>query len=176
MALNRGQLANIDRRLLAELDRGEDWQLVRVPASAAVWSTWRRFCDVVGISMGRAIGALVHRELAAVVDEELEEASVVFTERERMLDVREAELDEREREIEWRENMYGRPRQPSPAELEAMADEIEPADPIITVSELDPEPDRVQGSERVKGRDLNKKCWCGSGLKVKKCCGARGKR
>lgn len=59
MALNRGELANIDRRLLAELDRTEDWQLVRVPASAATWSTWRRFCDVVGISMGRAIGALV---------------------------------------------------------------------------------------------------------------------
>lgn len=61
-----------------------------------------------------------------MIDEQLEEVLAVFAERERMLDVRETELDERERDIEWREKMYGRPRRPSQAELEAMADEIEP--------------------------------------------------
>ena len=126
MGLNRARLANIDRRLLAELDRTDDWQLVRVPASGATWSTWKRLCELVGISMGRAVGALIDRELASVVDDDLEEASAVFAERERMLDVREAELDEREKEIEWRERIHGHPRRPSAADLERMADEIEP--------------------------------------------------
>ena len=128
MALNRSRLANIDRRLLSELDRTEDWQLVRVPASAATWSTWKRFCNVVGISMGKAVGALIDQELSSVVDHELEEASAVIAEREGMLDLREAELDERERRIEWREKIHGRPRRPTDGELERMAEEIEPAD------------------------------------------------
>ena len=126
MALNRTQLANIDRRLLSAVDRRVDWQLVKVPASAATWSTWKRYCDVIGLSMGRAIGAMIDLELASVVDDELEDASAVFAERQRMLDVREAELDEREREIQWREKVHGIPRRLTEEELERMADEIEP--------------------------------------------------
>ena len=126
MALDRAKLANVDRRLLSELDRKTDWQLVKVPASPASWSAWKRYCDVVGLSMGRAIAALIDLELASVVDDELNITSAVIAERQRMLDVRESDLDEREREIARREKIHGVPRSPTAAELERMADEIEP--------------------------------------------------
>ena len=37
--------------------------MVRVPATPAKWSTWKRYCDSAGISMGRAIVTLIDREL-----------------------------------------------------------------------------------------------------------------
>ncbi|HSF84985.1 MAG TPA: hypothetical protein VLG28_04885 [Acidimicrobiia bacterium] len=40
--------------------------MVRVPATPAMWATWKRRCDSAGISMGRAIAALIDRELAGV--------------------------------------------------------------------------------------------------------------
>lgn len=113
MGLDRGKLANIDRRLLAELDREETWQVVKVPASNATWSTWKRYCDVVGLSMGRAISALINAELASVVANEVDPQSAVFAERDHQLSERAHELDEREREIERKERKLGRPRQPT---------------------------------------------------------------
>lgn len=113
MGLDRGKLANIDRRLLAELDREETWQVVKVPASNATWSTWKRYCDVVGLSMGRAISALINAELASVVANEVDAQSAVFAERDHQLSERAHELDEREREIERKERKLGRPRQPT---------------------------------------------------------------
>ena len=68
MDLDRGVLARIDRRLLAGLDRDERFQMVRVPVTPAKWSTWKRYCDAAGISMGRAIVALIDHELASKLD------------------------------------------------------------------------------------------------------------
>ena len=47
MGLGRGTLARIDRRLFAEFDDSGGVQLVKVPVSDAVWSTWKRYCDAV---------------------------------------------------------------------------------------------------------------------------------
>ncbi len=66
MDLDRGELARIDRKLLAGLGRDETYRMVRVPVPPAKWSTWKRYCDSAGISMGRAIVALIDRELASV--------------------------------------------------------------------------------------------------------------
>ena len=55
MDLDRGTLANLDRRLLAKFDRDEQFQMVRIPVSPAKWSMWKRYCSVAGMSMGRAI-------------------------------------------------------------------------------------------------------------------------
>jgi len=68
MDLDRGALANLDRRLLAEFDRDERFRMVRVPVSPAKWSTWKRYCGVAGISVGRAIVTLIDRELASAAD------------------------------------------------------------------------------------------------------------
>jgi hypothetical protein len=70
MALDRGRLAKIDRRVFAELDHGKGSQMVKVPLSDAAWSTWRRYCEVLGLTMGEGIAGLVDSELTAVVDDE----------------------------------------------------------------------------------------------------------
>lgn len=100
MTLNRQTLSKIDKRLLSELDHGEGVQLVKVPVSDAVWSTWRRYCEAVGIPMGRALAILLHRELASVVDEDLEHETELLADRARRLNEREAALDERGRKLE----------------------------------------------------------------------------
>ena len=48
MDMDRGTLARIDRRLLAGLGDDEAYRTLRVPATAAKWSTWKRYCDSVG--------------------------------------------------------------------------------------------------------------------------------
>jgi hypothetical protein len=55
MDLDRGTLARIDRKMLSGLDHEESWQMVRVPVSDAMWSTWRRYCGALGVSMGRVV-------------------------------------------------------------------------------------------------------------------------
>ena len=53
MDMDRGALARIDCKLLAGLGDDEANRTLRVPATAAKWSTWKRYCDSVGISMRR---------------------------------------------------------------------------------------------------------------------------
>ncbi len=76
MALDRGMLARIDRKLLAGLGDDEAYRTARVPATAAKWSTWKRYCDSLGISMGRAVTMLIDRELIRVFDEHTGDAPV----------------------------------------------------------------------------------------------------
>ena len=40
--------------------------MLRVPVSEAMWSTWRRYCAALGISMGRAVAGLIAYELGAL--------------------------------------------------------------------------------------------------------------
>jgi hypothetical protein len=166
MTLTRGKLANIDRRLLAELTDEEGSQPSRLPISPATWSAWNRYCDVVDIPMGRAIVAMIKMELASVVDEDLENESAVMAERKRFLNERAKELDAREREIDRREKRLEPRRRPTKAELEHMADQIEPKDPGWTNTRLrstDPDPAHFRDVGR------NERCPCGSGKKFKSC-------
>lgn len=82
-ALSRGLLAKVDGRLRSELDHSESVQLVKVPVSDAAWSTWRRYCDLVGVPMGRGLAILLHHELASVVDEVLRCTALIATARRR---------------------------------------------------------------------------------------------
>lgn len=164
MALDRGKLANIDRRLLAELHDEEEWQPVRLRVSSATWSTWKRYCDVIGLSMGKAIVALIESELATVVDEDLDAAGVVIAEREQLLAEREAALDRREKDLDRREAVLG--RRPTRQELERMTDQIEPPDPgWVSLPTEQPTFNR----ETFRGVGRNEVCPCGSGRKFKNC-------
>lgn len=165
MALDRGKLANVDRRLLAELNREDNWQLVKVPVSPVTWSTWKRYCDVVGLSMGRAIAALIDLEMASVVDDDVEAQAVVIAERNRMLDERAKDLDEREAELQRLRERLGFRHRPTQAELERMADQIEPSDPGLVAQRVSDELDPAI----FKGVGRNEPCPCDSGLKFKKC-------
>ena len=154
MSLDRGTLAKIDRRILSELDHEEAIQLVKVPVSDAVWSTWRRYCEATDVTMGRGLAILVHHELASVDDEDFEHEGELLTERARRLNEREEVLVKRETELKQREKWFSsrehrlHARDPMPRKVEAPAPVAVP---------------RV-------GR--NQPCPCGSGLKYKRCHGA----
>ncbi len=151
MALDRGVLARIDRRVLAELDHGKGTQVVKVPVSDAVWSMWRRYCDVVGVSMGGAIGTLIEHELSTVDDPDLDHSVALLgrlradlEQREQMLALREAEVESEVRRLRALES-----------QLEARAARQRWSTPPGS-----PKPGR------------NDPCPCGSGRKYKHCHGS----
>ncbi len=100
MDLDRGTLARIDRKLLAGLGGDEANRTLRVPANGAKWSTWKRYCDAAGISMGRAVTMLIDQELISVFGDINGDESLVFAQRatERLAN-REAKIAARERKV-----------------------------------------------------------------------------
>lgn len=164
MRVSGAKLANADRRLLSSMDREERWQQVKVPISSALWDVWGRYCEVAGISMGRGIAALIDLEVEALADgqEESEKRGRLLDLRQTQLDEREQGLDRRERELERREQWLG--RRPTRAELERMADQIEPPDPGSSNA-----PRRSTQPISFEGVERNDPCPCGSGLEYKRC-------
>jgi hypothetical protein len=169
MDLDRGMLARIDRKLMAGLDQDETFRMVRVPVTEAQWSTWKRYCDAAGTSMGRAIMTLIERELVSTFGESTGEGPPVLAERAGdQLAAREAELAVRECAVEateerlrgWNDRLrlwHG--------ELKALEQRTEMASkqaarPMETASKV--------------GR--NERCPCGSGLKYKHCHGLAGRQ
>jgi hypothetical protein len=144
--LDRGALAKIDRKILSGLGHDETWQMVRVPAAEATWAAWKRYCDSLGISMGRGIAALIHQELSSVLDD-TDRATVFLAEREAELATRHRTLDVRERNVEIREQQLRTAPETQPTPLAPR-----PAPEFVKVGRNDP-------------------CSCGSGVKYKRCHG-----
>ena len=164
MDLDRGVLARIDRKLLAGLGQDETFQMVRVPATAAKWATWKRYCDAAGYSMGRAIVALINRELVSVFGESTgQEVPLLASWAEEQLANREAQIGAREREAKVAEERMRRQNE----RLRLWEEELEARErrselvsrlaswPMATVPKV--------------GR--NDQCPCGSGSKYKRCHG-----
>ncbi len=167
MRVSGAKLANADRRLLAAMDRDERWQQVKVPISPSLWDVWGRYCELAGVSMGRGIAALIHLEVEALADDREE-----VEERGRLLDLRERELDERERdlarqteELDSRRQRWAS-RRPSRAELDRMADQIEPPDPGWPAA---PGSSPALDPSIFKSVGRNDRCPCGSEKKYKVC-------
>ncbi len=159
MALDRGTLAKIDRKVFGEMDHAGGVQTVKVPVSDAVWSTWRRYCETIELSMGDGVAGLILNELKTVVGvdgasagafaEEIarqaEEGASQLVTRDREFDVRAQELRRREEHLRAWEQRLRKPRVAG---------------------------GRTQTSAKV-GR--NERCPCGSGLKYKHCHGLPGR-
>jgi hypothetical protein len=167
MDLDRGALANLDRQLLAALDREERFQMVRVPVSPAKWSTWKRYCATVEISMGRALAALIDHELTSLDQTAADDSPVLAQRAREQLANREAEVASRERALASAEERlrsrseHVRCRE---AELQTLAQRVERAS----------KPAAQSGASTQKvGR--NDRCPCGSGLKYKYCHGLTGR-
>ncbi len=164
MGLDRGNLARLDRKLLAEFGRDERFQMVRVPVTPAKWSTWKRYCESAGISMGRAIAALIEHELTDALDNSGGDAGSVFAHQaeERMAE-REARLSRREDQLTAVEEGLRRGSQQlreREGQLEARERRLERATKLAA----------LPSTNRSKtGR--NERCPCGSGLKYKHCHG-----
>lgn len=167
MDLDRGTLARIDRKLLAGLDRDETFRMVRVPATAAKWSTWKRYSDAVGISMGRAIMTLIDSELVSALGCSIGgELPVLAQGAEEQLAAREAQVDAREHDVAAAEGRLRRQNEQLrlwEGELEAREQRAELA------SRLAQRP--LEAPTKV-GR--NERCPCRSGLKYKHCHGLPG--
>jgi hypothetical protein len=155
MDLDRGVLARIDRRVLSGLDRGDRYRMVRVPTDGAVWSAWKRYCDATGVSMGRAIAALVEHELGTVIGQG--EGSVFGAEVERRLAERVEALDARKRRLDEREQA-----------LRASEQRLSAGERILRAKRS------PFASTSKVGR--NERCPCGSGLKYKHCDGMASRR
>ncbi|HJQ90822.1 MAG TPA: SEC-C domain-containing protein [Acidimicrobiia bacterium] len=164
MDLDRGTLARLDRRLLAGLGGDERFQMVRVPVTPAKWSTWKRYCDKAGISMGRGIVVLMDHELASVFDHSSEGAVSSFEERvQQQMAEREAALTKREQELgaaeervrRWSDHLRGREQ-----ELEIREWRVDAATKLST-----------QAAQVRSKLGRNERCPCGSGLKYKRCHG-----
>lgn len=171
MTLNRRLLAKVDGRLRSELDHTEDVQLVKVPVSDAVWSTWRRYCDLVGVPMGRGLAILLHNELASIVDQDLESLSSKIQARESDVDTRAGELAKRERDLEGRQRdlavreseLSERERDLEGREKNVAVVEHRVAEELMRLSRTDPS---IRSGPK---RGRNEPCWCGSGKKYKNC-------
>jgi SEC-C motif len=150
MTLNRQTLAKIDRQILSQMDHDEGVQLVKVPVSEAVWSTWRRYCEAVGIPMGRALAVLLHQELASLADEDLDRTGTMLGEREALVAAGEAAVGGREREVATREKAL------------AIREQRLAARSILTAAPL---------AVPVAKLGRNELCWCVSGKKFKYCHG-----
>ena len=169
MGMDRGTLARIDRKLLAGLGGDEAYRTVRVPAAAAKWSTWRRYCESVGISMGRAVTMLIDHELIAALGEHIGDGQSVFAQRAtEQLAIREAKIAAREREVDAeQERMRGWGER-----LRRWEDALEARERRATLVSKLPSGDSTVRSKI--GR--NERCPCGSGRKYLHCHGVPGSR
>ncbi|MDJ0663742.1 MAG: SEC-C metal-binding domain-containing protein [Acidimicrobiia bacterium] len=169
MTLGRGRLANIDRRIFSELSHGDGPQTVKVPLSGAAWSTWRRYCDVLQMTMGEGIAVLIDSELTTVVDDAVDgNVAVLAIRADEQLGTREAELAGRERNVEAveaRQRAWSERLRQWEAELKVREVRTEQA----SKSAL-----RLRDTTPKVGR--NDRCPCASGLKYKHCHGLTGGR
>ena len=152
---DHGRLARIDQRVLAELDHGDGVQMVKVPVSDAVWSTWRRYCEAMGLSMGAGVARLIVGELVTVVDGDGTTATELSDQIAEKAQERSLRLDARR------------------GELEAQAESLRRKEERLRTWERTlrtSQPAAAHDRYTVKaGR--NERCPCGSGLKYKHCHG-----
>ena len=164
MDLERGVLARIDRKLLAGLDQDATYRMVRVPVTASKWSTWKRYCESAGVSMGRAITTLIDRELVSVFGDHPGDHLPVFSERaEEELARRQEQVARREEEaavVEERLRAWNDHLRSWEVELESRERRIERSAKMA-----------VQPTEVETKVGRNERCPCGSGLKYKHCHG-----
>ena len=169
MDLERGVLARIDRKLFVGLGQDEAYRMVRVPVAASKWSTWKRYCESAGISMGRAIVALIDRELVSVFgDHTGDDPPVLEEQAEKELTRRREQVARREENasvIEERLRGWNEHLRRWQGELETRERRIDFAAKISA---------RPGEASTKVGR--NERCPCGSGLKYKHCHGLAGRR
>jgi len=168
MDLERGVLARVDRKLLAGLGQNETYRMVRVPVAAAKWSTWKRYCESAGVSMGRAIVALIDREVVSVFGDHAGDYLPVLAAQ------AEAELARRQEQVARREEDVSGVEE----RLRGWNDHLH-----RWQGELETRERRVDFAAKISARPgeastkvgRNERCPCGSGLKYKHCHGRPGR-
>ena len=132
-------------------------------------STWKRYCDSVGVSMGRAVTMLIDRELVGVFGDVIGDEEPVFAQRAtEELAIREARIAIQEREVGTEE-----------ARMRERGERLRRWEDALEAREQQAETVLKLTSRESTGRakiGRNERCPCGSGLKYKHCHGLAGRR
>ncbi len=168
MDMDKGILARIDRKLLAGLGDDEALRTLRVPATAAKWATWKRYCDSAGVSMGRAVTMLIDRELINMFGESTaSEWPVLALQAVEKLDNREARVKARKHTIDTDEARI----HDKSERLQRWENELEARERLAQAASK-----RFSGASTARTKiGRNERCHCGSGIKYKRCHGAAGR-
>jgi len=124
-----------------------------------MWSTWRRYCEAIGLSMGDGVAGLITHELKSVVGSDGNDAVVFADQVHRLGKEWASRLDARQHELDTQAELLRKKEE----HLRAWEHRLQ------TQRAADR---RVQGRAKV-GR--NDRCPCNSGLKYKHCHGLPGR-
>lgn len=170
MSLLPGVLAKVDGRLRRELRRRDVGLTARVPVSKEQWAVWKRYCDIIGVSVGGGVAVLVDHELGLVAEEEVETLTESVRAREVAVEARESELTEREAAVAKRERFcefQERQLESKHRRLEERERELDSRQKALEVFARGPRPRTPHRATPKPGR--NQPCWCNSGKKYKNC-------
>lgn len=164
MDLDRGTLARIDRRVGSGLGRDEVYRTLRVSATDATWSIWKRYCDAAGVSMGRAVMELIGNELRSVIAAPAGDGGPVLSGLvEERLELREAKIEACERAVAQAEARLG----DWAKRLGVREGELRALERQIRAKTMQ----AVRPAEAIHKVGRNERCPCDSGLKYKRCHG-----
>ncbi|HUP17502.1 MAG TPA: SEC-C metal-binding domain-containing protein [Acidimicrobiia bacterium] len=171
MTLNRQILRKIDDRLRSESDQETGEWMAKVPISGAAKAVWQRYCQAVGVHMGKGVAILIHHELASVVDVDLEtlgdrlhSRQAELEERASAVAVAEEELKRRQGDLEIREaRVRERERDVKKRESDALVVQRRMTQEMRATSRTQ----ATAQTQRKLGR--NDSCWCESGKKYNNC-------
>lgn len=170
MSLPPRILAKVDSRLRSELRKQDDGLTARVPVSKEQWAVWKRYCDVIGVSVGGGIAVLVDHELGSIVEEEVETLTESVQAREAAVEAREKELANREEAVakrEWFCEFQERQLESKQRRLEEREQELDSRQEALEVLATASRPRTPVRAKQKPGR--NQLCWCDSGKKYKNC-------
>lgn len=170
MSLSPRILAKVDSRLRSELRKQDEGLTARVPVSKEQWAVWKRYCDMIGLSVGGGIAVLVDHELGSIVEEEVETLTESVHAREAAVAAREKELAEREEAVAKRERFcefQERQVEVKQRRVEEREQELDSRQEALEVLATASRPRTPVRAKQRPGR--NHMCWCDSGKKYKNC-------
>ena len=135
--------------------------------TASKWSTWKHYCDSAGISMGRAIAAMIDRELVSVFGDSAGGPSPVFA-------------YQAEEELARRQDQVARREVDATAveeRLRAWSERLRRWERVRCGEQRGELSGNMSAQPRAAPTKVgrNERCPCGSGLKYKHCHGLPGR-
>jgi hypothetical protein len=170
MSLAPRILAKIDGRLRTELRKKDTGLTTRVPISKEQWAVWKRYCDMIGVSVGGGVAVLVDHELGSIVDEEVETLTESVKAREAAVVAREKEMADREEAVANQERfcvLQERQLESTRRRLKERERELDSRQEALEVFASASQPRTPAKAKPRPGR--NQPCWCDSGKKYKNC-------
>lgn len=170
MSLQPRILAKVDSRLRTELRKRDKGLTARVPISKEQWAVWKRYCDMIGVSVGGGVAVLVDHELGSIVEEEVETLTDSVKAREATIEAREKELADSEEAVTKRERFcefQERQLESKRRRLDEREQELDSRQEALEVLATASQPRTPVRAKPRPGR--NQLCWCDSGKKYKNC-------